>query len=316
MAKPKTKTKRASSKTPASKTPASKTPASKKGSTNAASTKLASTKRASTKSTSKKAASKKKTPAEQLIECDVHGTTRAAFVCTHLNRGVACGFHANPPAPDDPCPDAWCDLCESVFQAAGGEWNDDNTEIADIAALCTGCYADSRARNIDPPSRTRGKARTLTDDEIEELLHHATHEAQALQAASEKKWHWSKMARWDYDPDASTLTFSDPTKPTIVADIELVGSFSTTTDTFQWAWETLDDWSEMERVRAFGEVRGIKKLTTANWAAEEVDGWEMTSLAAYLLGAGAVYRAPFDHVRWFMLLRNWRPVAKTKRSRG
>ena len=37
-----------------------------------------------------------------------------------------------------------------------------------------------------------------------------------------------------------------------------------------------------------------------------VDGWEMCSVAAYLLGAQTVYRPPFDHLYWWMLLDNLR----------
>jgi Family of unknown function (DUF6882) len=47
-------------------------------------------------------------------------------------------------------------------------------------------------------------------------------------------------------------------------------------------------------------------LTTPNWPADETDGWEMASLAGYILGAEGVYRPPFDHLRWFMLLSNLR----------
>jgi hypothetical protein len=35
----------------------------------------------------------------------------------------------------------------------------------------------------------------------------------------------------------------------------------------------------------------------------------MASLAGYILGAEALYGAPFDHQRWFMLLSDWRMVS-------
>jgi hypothetical protein len=176
--------------------------------------------------------------------------------------------------------------------------------------MCTHCYEAARARNQLPPLHARGQGARLTANEGDTLIHHATHEMQAAQAASDKKWGWNGMAKWDFDGDASTLTFSDPARPSIVADVRLVGSFSTKSNTFQWAWETFDEGAPEGRpmgpLRVFGEVRGLVKLTTANWNAEEVDGWEMASLAGYLLGTEAIYRAPFDHVRWFMLLSNLR----------
>jgi hypothetical protein len=62
-------------------------------------------------------------------------------------------------------------------------------------------------------------------------------------------------------------------------------------------------------LREFGEVRGLPQLAAPRLEADEVHGWEMTSLAAYLLGAEGLYRAPFDHLYLFMLLGNWRVVS-------
>jgi len=118
------------------------------------------------------------------------------------------------------------------------------------------------------------------------------------------------MARWDYDDEADTITFSDPSSPTRVADVRLVGSYSTRTDTFQWAWKTYPERhakaEAVARLRVFGEVRGIPELTTGNRSGSEADGWEMVSIASLVLGSEGIYRAPFDHQYWFMLLSNFR----------
>ncbi|MGE0398160.1 MAG: DUF6882 domain-containing protein [Kofleriaceae bacterium] len=293
-----------------------KTPSKKPTTKSKKAARTAKTKKAARTTKSKKAArsTKSASVAYQTIECE-HGTTRATFVCTHVHRGVACGFHANPPAEDDPCPDAWCDLCERAFQAGGGEWNAESEKLADIVALCTFCYDEARVRNLHVPPLARGKAVPMKKAELERLFDHAVHQAQARQEASDKTWGWIQMGRWDYDPEASTLTFSDPAKGTLVADVVLVGSFSAKTRTFQWAWKTLGE-GESARLQAFGEVRGIEKLTSAHWSGDETDGWAMTSLAAYLLGAETVYRAPFDHLRWFMLLRDWRRTKPAKHARA
>jgi len=256
----------------------------------------------------------RKASEQDLTICGAHGETPATFVCRHVADGVACGFHANPPAPDNPWPDAWCDLCEEAFQRGGGEWNEQNDQAADIKVLCTHCYAVARARNIEVPRLARGSAVRLTANEAAELVHHAVHAAQALQDKSDKKWRWQDMGRWDFDGESGTLTFSDRSRASVVADIQLVGSYSKRSNTFQWAWETLgEDDSDAEvisRLRVFGEVRGIDKLTTPNWECDETTGWEMTALAAHILGASGVYRAPMKrHLYWFMLLSNWRREA-------
>ena len=41
---------------------------------------------------------------------------------------------------------------------------------------------------------------------------------------------------------------------------------------------------------------------------EEVDAWEVTQIAADLMGAPAVYRAPMQHLFVFMLLDDFRIV--------
>jgi hypothetical protein len=120
------------------------------------------------------------------------------------------------------------------------------------------------------------------------------------------------MARWDFDHKASTLKFSDPKLPTVIADVRLVGSYSMKTGTFQWAWETCDEGAPeaaaVSMLRVFGEVRGITKLTLPKLKCDETHGWEMASVAGYIFGADGLYRAPFDHQLWFMLLSNWRTV--------
>lgn len=271
------------------------------------------TKRATKPRSAKRAKSTKgtKKASEHHLICGAHGETPATFVCRHVADGVACGFHANPPAPDDPWPDAWCDLCEEAFQRGGGEWNEQNEGATDIKVLCTHCYEAARERNSKIPRLARGHAARLTEKEASRLIHRAVHAAQALQEKSDKKWRWQSMGRWDFDGEAGTLTFSDRSRATVVADIQLVGSYSKRSNTFQWAWETLgEDDSDAEviaRLRVFGEVRGIDQLTTPNWECDETTGWEMTALAAHVLGASGVYLAPMKrHLYWFMLLSNWR----------
>jgi len=244
------------------------------------------------------------------VTCSTHGVTPATFACRHLTRGVACGYHCSAEDPTDPWPDAWCDLCEDAFQAESAEWNDVSAKVADIKLMCGHCYDAARARNLAPPPLARGARTSLTAKECHALVRHAVHEMQKVQDASQKRWGWDAMAKWHFDDAARTLTFSDPVHATVIADVRLVGSYSTKSNTFQWAWETFDECApettEISRLRVFGEVRGMSKLTTANCNCEEAEGWEMASLAGYLLGTEALYRAPFDHQRWFMLLSNLR----------
>ena len=99
----------------------------------------------------------------------------------------------------------------------------------------------------------------------------------------------------------------------MIADVCMVGSYSTRSDTFQWAWVLYDAGDPLivgvAGLPALGEVRGLEQLTINGWPCEIDDAWAMTSLAALVLGAEAVYRAPMsDDLTWFMLLSGLRPA--------
>jgi hypothetical protein len=96
----------------------------------------------------------------------------------------------------------------------------------------------------------------------------------------------------------------------VVADVQFVGSISSRSGTGLWAWDNPTVSTGMtravQRVRRFGERRGIRRLTEAKWPADEVDGWEMTSIAARLTGAEGAYRSPEANGATFLLLTNVR----------
>lgn len=241
------------------------------------------------------------------IVCKLHGPAPVALACRHLATGVACGFHTGP--GDDSHPDAWCDRCDEQL-ATGGEWTIEMTRQADMSITCTYCYDLAKQRNRDLPAHTRGKRAALSADEHRKLADYATERIATTQETARDKWHFDAYARWDFDDEARTLSFADPERSTLVADVRLVGLFAPAANTWSWAWSTHPAGgllvAGIESLRAFGDVRGLKQLTTTDWNAKLADGWEMTALAGYLLGCEGVYRADFDDKFWFLLLANWR----------
>jgi hypothetical protein len=69
-------------------------------------------------------------------------------------------------------------------------------------------------------------------------------------------------------------------------------------------------------VREFGERRQFEKLSSRKWTADEVDGWEMTSIAAYLLKAKGGYRVKTNNdslFQYFIFKEiNWADSLTTK----
>ena len=57
------------------------------------------------------------------------------------------------------------------------------------------------------------------------------------------------------------------------------------------------------KVRQYGDKNRFEKLTEPKWTAEEVDGWEMTAIAAYLLKAKGAYRVKDDKIYIFMIFK-------------
>ena len=136
-------------------------------------------------------------------------------------------------------------------------------------------------------------------EEFVELVTAAHAYATARQDALRRDFALGSWARWDWDQDTGQLVFSDAHgTPRVVADVQFVGSVSTQSNTWLWSWANsyIDErlTRDVREVRLFGEARGIPQLTTPKWAAEETDGWEMTSITAYVLQAKGVYRTPSE----------------------
>ena len=121
----------------------------------------------------------------------------------------------------------------------------------------------------------------------------------------------SEYDRWDWDDARGAVVFSDAGVPVVIAPSQLVGSVSRQSGTWLWAWanESVEPRlrRDLDEVRRYGEHHDIWQLTTPKWEAVETDGWEMTSIAAYILQAKGAYRMPdarlfsfviFDAVEW------------------
>jgi hypothetical protein len=152
----------------------------------------------------------------------------------------------------------------------------------------------------------------VTPEEYGDFAHAAHAWCEGRKKTAEGRWSFLRRGKWFYDNEARTMRFYDPPDvPGVIADANVVGSFSRRTNSWMWVLGN-ERYSDAERsrtnpVRVFGEVRGIPQLSEAHWSAEEVDGWEVAQIAAYLLqDVEAVYRAPMDHLFVFMHLRNFR----------
>jgi hypothetical protein len=231
------------------------------------------------------------------VDCGLHGVTPVRFACRHLQAGVACGWNLDE--------DGALALCDHCITRRLSKITDD------ITVACTVCWEALRVRNASVPAF----ANPQNDAERAILQSHATEVLHVRQEAAQAMWqvglgeHPTQVVPWSLDIDPATLTFTDD-KVRVVADVRFVGSFSTITDTFQWAWVTMGEESPLSvpssRLRPFGEIRGMPDLAGMAWRGKLERAWDMTALAGYVLGYDAAFRMPQDHLYWFVLLDNFR----------
>ena len=77
-----------------------------------------------------------------MVECGTHGKTRPAFVCCHLvetlRDGVARGLLWS--RDEDGNVNAYCDQCDGLLEAGGGEWTEDIEAQAKVTMICEQCF--------------------------------------------------------------------------------------------------------------------------------------------------------------------------------
>lgn len=233
-----------------------------------------------------------------IVECSIHGKNEAAFVCQHLVNGENVGFNYSYDSddPDALFPDAWCDACDDVLDEEG-EWNERTESFIGITPLCCSCYEISRARNW-----------SQDDDKYTELLTSSIEYLEEKQDEFIRKFKIDEHPRWDVDQESGKLIFSNEGVPQVEADIQYVGTISTQSDTWLWAWAN-DSLSEnvkhaSREIRDMGEQSGFLKLAAAHWPASKGDGWEMTAIMAKALHAIGAYCARREDGFTFMIIND------------
>jgi len=144
----------------------------------------------------------------------------------------------------------------------------------------------------------------ICDDCFEDFVHPLVHESQKK---NDRFWdRYGDFARWDWDHDRSTLTFTDPAKSALEIDVSIVGT--TEGDSWQWSWANANipqqSKLDIQKVREFGEANSIEKLTSRFLSADKYTGWEMTSVAVHVLDAPGSYRIPTDNGYCYLIFRN------------
>ncbi|WP_432472929.1 DUF6882 domain-containing protein [Amphritea sp. HPY] len=146
----------------------------------------------------------------------------------------------------------------------------------------------------------------ITEEEWNNFLHEAYLRLSKKQESLMQEYNLSDHKRFNWDQESGSLIFSSDGDPTVIAQVQFVGSVSTQSDTWLWSWANttvLDNVkNQMHRVREYGDAHGYSALTADQWSADEIDGWEMTSVTARILKARGAYRTRTDNGFTYMVI--------------
>lgn len=144
--------------------------------------------------------------------------------------------------------------------------------------------------------------------EFENLLQQSTEYLRASNKKASREFGIGDYARYEYDLFQNEIWWSDASGPKVRGKLTIVGSFSSTSETWLWAWANPHfadvEVGPIDKVREFGEREHLMKLSESKWEADEVSGWEMTSISARLLEAQGAYRSPGSSGALFLLYDN------------
>jgi len=232
------------------------------------------------------------------ISCDGHGDAWETYVCGHLLEKPAQEWFSEHPEEDNPWPDAWCAKCDRAFEREG-EWNERNEAECPIKLVCSACYAEHRMRSVEA---VKGREKRRWDAFVAD----ACRDLAVAQKGMVTGLNLEAYPRWDVDMKKASLAFSGEGLARLVLEIEAIGSFSSTSGTWLWAW---GNWhlpaivrSRIPAVRELGERDRFLHLMEPEWHAAEHDGWHMAAIAARELGALGVYRMPGEVVTFVAIM--------------
>jgi hypothetical protein len=160
------------------------------------------------------------------------------------------------------------------------------------------------AERRTPGAEWKRQAQFPTD--WDDLLSQAEQYTAECQERLKSEFSLLEWERYSYNQEAASLIFSSGGVPRVTMKIQVVGSWAKRTGTWLWSWDNASILASADEyvhwLKTFGEQNGFARLSNASWQAEEVDAWEMTSLACLLLQGEGVYRAPDDDGALFMVL--------------
>jgi hypothetical protein len=156
-------------------------------------------------------------------------------------------------------------------------------------------------------------SQTRNPDSYEKFLQEARAEFEARAIRLNEEYKLGNYS-WYLDQGTGKLTFSKDGVPKVIADAQIVGSYSTYSHTWMWSWANTSVIDGMKKdigkVKEYGERHGYKEWNTAKWECDEDYAATMTAAAGYLLKSKGAYRGPIEDGYVYILITDIRWVDK------
>jgi hypothetical protein len=130
--------------------------------------------------------------------------------------------------------------------------------------------------------------------------------------AAKRKYGLGTHERYQIDLPTATIRFVDEQgRERIRSRIQVAGTWSP--DVWQWSWDndSIPDLAKQQllKVQEYGEQHEIEPLMGSFDPCDEGLAWSLTAVAAQVLGAECIYRAPAKSSHVFLLLFDIQKVA-------
>jgi len=116
------------------------------------------------------------------------------------------------------------------------------------------------------------------------------------------------IERWDFSQDTGQLVFSEHEIPTLIASVDVVGTYSHDSHTFKWAWDNPQIDARLttfaQRAREVGAVKHYDDLIVGQWDGTEEDAWAMGAIELYLSRGLGLYAPKIGAGRMFLLIKS------------
>jgi len=139
----------------------------------------------------------------------------------------------------------------------------------------------------------------MTDEEFDAFLAKVNDELESKQAELNSTHGLGEMKRWWFEQEAAKLQFFDRNdRLAVEADVVGIGSFSSKSSSWKWAWSNPYFTPEL-REKAL-PLKRLETLTGFDLFGNdgtfsicgEAMAWELAAMAVHQLGAQGCYRAP------------------------